>query len=266
MTDGFFDALDAVLDENTAKNERAKVTLSAAQEYIDYGNKIFLLTPSVARQQMVVGRVIQPEDWADVRDLVETLSMAGTPSQPVPSDEELRKSHDNGYRLGLFFGEDYPLGYVASYHISRLYPITDTEFDGIREVNCDPNEAAKNSWFGELENNIITAIESHPDSPYRKVCENPSCGSSRVMIAEYFEMRHLSPAALRMNVLNQSLDVLTTHAITSDVVEVRRRCFRCMDCKWESEPLTMEEWPEVHVCNSDKSSLEALFDVERFVL
>lgn len=266
MTDGFFEVLDTVADEAVAKTERSKITLSAAQSYIDFGNKVFLLTPSVVEQPMVVGRIVQPEDWDDLRALVDTMAMMGTPSQPVPPEKELRKAHDDGYRLGLFFGEDFKLGYAASYHISRLYPLTESEFEGIREADCDPAKAAMMPEFEELEENIISAIEAHPDAPYRKRCENPACGSGRVMIAEYYEAYSLSPMALRMNVPKQSMDVLTAHSVTSEMVRMGKRVFHCLKCKWESDPLDEEQYTEVHACSHHKSAMEALFDVERFVL
>lgn len=264
MTDAFSEAITSVLDEEVAKKERATVTLSEAQKYIDYGNKVFLLTPSVASQPMVVGRIVMPSDWADIRSLVQHVGHPEGPNEPIPSDAELEAKHADGYRLGLFFGEDYSMGYAAIYHISRMYPLTESEYEGIREANCDPSEAAKLPFFKQLEDNIISALEAQPNSPYRKRCEK--CGSGRVMLAEYYEARNLSPIALRMNVVGQSLDILTAHAVDQKLIKAGRRCFHCQECKWESEPLSMEEYPEVHACSHEKSPLEALFDVERFVI
>lgn len=265
MTDAFFEAVDSILDETLAKKTRAQTTLSEAQTYIDYGNKVFLLTPSVVNQPIVVGRIVKPDDWADLRSLVENVQLTpDSTSDSLPSDEELAQEHDQGYRLGLFFDEDHDMGYVASYHISRLYPLTDSEFEGIRNVNCDVSQAAQLPFFGELEDNIITAVEDQPGSPYRKKCDK--CGSGRVMLAEYFEGVNYSPIALQMNIINQNMEVLTAHAIKSDLVKPLQRVFHCLECKWESEELSQEEYPEVHRCNHNKSTLEALFDVQRFVI
>lgn len=265
MTDAFFEAVDSVLDENLAKKTRATTTLSQAQAYIDYGNKVFLLTPSVINQPLVVGRIVQPDDWADLRSLVDHTQLTPeSTGKSLPTDDQLRQEHEEGYRLGLFFSKDHDYGYVASYHISRLYPLTDSEFEGIRTVQCDVGQAAKLPFFRELEDNIITAIEDQPGAPYRKKCDR--CGSGRVMLAEYYEGVNYSPISLQMSIINQNMEVLTGHAVSADVVKDLRRVFHCLECKWESEQLSQEEYPEVHRCNHDKSSLEALFDVERFVI
>jgi hypothetical protein len=264
MTDAFFESLDTVLDEEAAVKDRMSTTLAAAQDYIDYGNKVFLLTPSVAKQSLVVGRIVHPDRWADLRAVTETGVMMDELSKPVPSDEELTKAHEQGYRLGLFFGEDYRLGYVASYHISRLYPLTDSEFDGIREADCDPIKAAKLGFFEDMEESIVSAIEARPDSPYRKICER--CGSGRVMIAEHYEAVSFSPISLKMNPVKQTIDIRTAHSVKQDIEKIGRRCFQCLKCDWESEPLDPEQYPEVHTCSHDKSALEVLFDVERFVI
>jgi hypothetical protein len=264
MTDAFFDAVSEVLSEEDAKTERATTAISDAQKYIDFGTKVFLLTPSQVKQDLVVGRIVQPNEWADLRTVMKTLALGQWPNMPVGSDEELRKQHEDGYRLGLFFGTDYNLGYIASYHISRLYPLTETEFDSIRELDCDLNECSKQTWMGELEDNICAALESLPGAPYRRFCDQ--CGSGRVMVAEHYEAFALSPIALRLNPIHQTMDVLTGHHTNQELVKVIKRVFHCTQCPWESEPLDDKQYPEVHTCDDDKSAMEALYGIENHVL
>lgn len=264
MTEKFFDVLEGVTAEETTKEQRVNDNLSEAQKHIGFGTKVFLLTPSVVQQPLVVGHILPPNEWPVLRNLAAMPMMVQEPNELPGTDEEEHALFAQGYRRGMFYSEDHPLGYVQKYHQSRLYPITESEFVSVRTVDQRIEGLIRESWFHQMEQDIISAIEKLPNAPYRKLC--PKCASGRVVVAEYFEGVRKFPIALQPTPDATALTVRTGEAISLETLATKQRCFYCADCKWESEPLDETEYPEVHACSHDVSQLEALFRLEDYVL
>jgi len=262
MTDEFFDTIDAAVDNDKAKADRnASSSLAKAQNYIDLGTKVLLLTPSIAQEHMVVGRICPPSEYADLRAL-EAAGLAKAPNQPMGTDAEEAAKHAAGYRRGLFFSTHLSLGFTASYHLSRLYPLTEDEFDSFRECKCDPTQTAGASWYKDLEDHIITAVEALGSTPYRKRCEK--CASGRVVIAETYIGRKLAPMALEPT--HQGLTIRTADFISDEELDTTKFTYLCADCKWESDPIDQSKYPNVHACTARQSPLEALYKLADHVI
>lgn len=255
MTDAFFNSLDEVLDEEARKEDRINASLLETQKYIDHGTKVILLTPAVAHQPIVVGRILPPEDFEDAIRLSGVGSYSEWPSVSMGTMAEELARHEQGWRRGLYFGKDFKTGYLGSYHLSRLFPITETEFESIREADCDPKLVGKQDWYRRLMSHIATAVETREGSPYRKLCEK--CASDNVGVVTYYSGRKWQPCTLQVTAVG--LQVRTGHETDDEVLETGERHFRCLDCTWESAPLSQEDYPEVHACTHKASQLEALF-------
>lgn len=262
MTDDFFDTIDTAVANEQAKADRnASSSLGKAQKYIDYGTKVLLLTPSIAREHLVVGRICPPDEYDDLRRL-EAAGLAKAPNQPMGTDAEEAAKHAEGYRRGLFFSTNLYLGFTASYHLSRLYPLTEDEFDNIREAKCDPAETGGQLWYKELEDHIITAVENLGNTPYRKRCEK--CGSGRVVLAETYVGRKLAPMALEPT--HQGLTIRTGDFISDEELSTTKFTYLCADCKWESDAIDEAKYPNIHACTAHASPLEALYRLAEHVI
>lgn len=264
MTEQFFSVLDSITEEELSKEQRVNDSLSEAQKFIGFGTKVFLLTPSMVEAPLVVGHILPPAEWPTLRNMSVMKMMQEEPNDLPGSDEEERELFSQGWRRGMFYSRYHPMGYVAKYHISRLYPLTETEFENIRKADQMPDRVVSEPWFTELEQNIVAAIERIPGAPYRKLC--PKCASGRVLVAEYYDGVTFAPIALEPTPGATALTVRTGDAIKDTTLQVHKRCFHCVSCKWESEPLNEEEYPEFHACGAHASQVEALFRLEDFVI
>jgi hypothetical protein len=178
------------------------------------------------------------------------------------TDEEEATKHADGYRRGLFFSTELYLGFTASYHLTRLYPLTEDEFDNIRELKCDPATAGSQTWYKELEDHIITAVENLGNTPYRKRCEK--CGSGRVVLAETYVGRKVAPMALEPT--RQGLTIRAGDYISDEELECTKFTYLCADCKWESDPIDQSKYAQEHACTSHQSPLEALYRLADHVI
>lgn len=259
MTDQFFDLLQGHVEETTAHQEKVEHGLTAAQTYISYGTKVILLTPSIAGTTFAIGRILMPDELENMNVVSKRLSLVPGEHSELPGTlEEEKELHAKGYRRGLFHSQDDAIGWVNKYHLSRLYPITDTLFGEILAVGIEHDKVHLLSGFRQLQDELYTMVESRPGSAYRKACEK--CGAKNVGMKEVYTGEMYRPIALKVK---EKLTILWGESITDYVGDTVSRHFVCGECDWVSDPINPAEYDEEHACTTGKSVMEALYDVEK---
>lgn len=266
MTDQFFTVTDQIIDEETTKAVLVEASMDEAQKFIDYGVKVILLTPSMYDSPLVVGQIMPPREWPTLRNMSSLSSMKAWPNDFPGTDEAEAEAHDKGWQRGIYYDHRHQMGFVAALHKSRLFPITDTVFDNFREADFDPEKFKSETWYMELENSVLSALEKRPKSPYRKIC--PECKEPTVGIVRYTKVRRWSPCTLEPHPHTGALQVITGDVVRDEIKDEGPRQFRCSRsaCGWESEALDDEEYPEVHSCSDALNQIESLFRVSDYVI
>lgn len=264
----FFDIAQELADNEEAKLARVNEALTDSQRALDYGDFVYVLTPSIFSSPMAVGKIMTENAESLLDEVVKDLRDKGISeeqtqaffevSEKFGSEDEERLSYEAGYRMTMVHTVEHPHGHLKRVHISRLFPITEEEYGGLVVAlsSDNPRKVLSQPWMQKLQWDIINVLESRPGSPQRARCGD-CFGKRTAMIYDYtgrIMVPYVQHADGTFSVGDHGEDQIGNR--------MNMRLF-CLECHWESEEIDMNP-DEVNL--HGVSAMEALYKLNDDVL
>lgn len=255
------DFIEQLVNKAEARIEMLERGLTQAQRELTYGDCAMVITPvSTLGKPFAVGRILSPTEVQLIQHMDQQMRAHGSENglyanpragESPGTVEEERHRYEQGFRFGMWHDASNTSGFTAHIHYTRLFPITQEEFESAAALDYSIDSVGDLDWFTAVSKAMLEKIEALEETAERMPCEK--CGSRETMIVAYYRGRYKCYSARKG-------DEVRLGGVTADEVgKVLSRHLHCEVCDHEGPDLNNEPLTFTDVQRGDLGVIETVF-------